>query len=121
MIRSKRTVFPPSEEDYHATRKDELCRGRIGFRYLTLLRFDPHPKKEYPPWDCMAWFLNTTDFLIANTGAHYLKNDIYEYNLKSWLSELTKQNFTGHLIWRFTPPGHVNCSQFKEPFPNIEI
>ncbi|GJP35596.1 hypothetical protein CLOM_g20094 [Closterium sp. NIES-68] len=57
------------------------------------------------------------DIFVMNRGAHYAEDDVFIPELRETMLALRTHFPNALIIYRNTPPGHVNCTQYWEPIP----
>ncbi|CAI5961177.1 unnamed protein product [Closterium sp. NIES-64] len=55
------------------------------------------------------------DILVMNRGAHYAGDDVFVPELRETILALRTRFPDALIIYRNTPPGHANCTQYWEP------
>ncbi|CAI5970300.1 unnamed protein product [Closterium sp. NIES-64] len=79
--------------------------------------FDPRPPEfEYMPWVQPALSqLSTADIILINRGAHWTATEDFLSGVRS-ATRYIRQNFPNKLvIYRNTPPGHIDCAGQEAP------
>ncbi|CAI5500015.1 unnamed protein product [Closterium sp. Naga37s-1] len=55
------------------------------------------------------------DILVMNRGAHYAGDDVFVPELRETILALRTHFPDALIVYRNTPPGHANCTQYWEP------
>ncbi|CAI7881564.1 unnamed protein product [Closterium sp. NIES-54] len=55
------------------------------------------------------------DILVMNRGAHYAGDDVFVPELRETILALRMHFPDALIVYRNTPPGHANCTQYWEP------
>lgn len=58
---------------------------------------------------------NSSMIAVVNRGAHYTPNDQFLHEVRRVLRHVTTQSGVSTVVWRNTPPGHVNCTSYDGP------
>ncbi|CAI5467040.1 unnamed protein product [Closterium sp. Yama58-4] len=71
------------------------------------------------PFDHMPWHLYdglvNADVVIVNRGAHYIGGRDFELSVRAAMRLLRRKLPRALLVYRNSPPGHVNCSSYDRP------
>jgi hypothetical protein len=70
------------------------------------------------PWVKM---LRSHSILILNTGAHYRPIKAYTDNMLLIKQAILDSNYNGHVFFRTTPRGHINCSNIADTIPISKV
>eukprot|EP00271_Cylindrocystis_brebissonii_P005275 TRINITY_DN17235_c0_g1_i1.p1 TRINITY_DN17235_c0_g1~~TRINITY_DN17235_c0_g1_i1.p1 ORF type:complete len:830 (-),score=50.50 TRINITY_DN17235_c0_g1_i1:449-2938(-) len=92
--------------------EDDAVQFRFCFnKQLSLTRV---PLNSEAPWVLMLteW---KPDIVILNSGAHYRSDDLYESGTRASLWYIRSKLPKSLIMWRNTPPGHLNCTAYDRP------
>ncbi|CAI6002296.1 unnamed protein product [Closterium sp. NIES-65] len=71
------------------------------------------------PFDHMPWHLYdglvSADVVVVNRGAHYVGGRDFELSVRAAMRLLRRKLPRALLVYRNSPPGHVNCSSYDRP------
>jgi hypothetical protein len=67
----------------------------------------------------MAPFATLSRVLLLNTGAHAARDtSVYQQNLRQ-VYQYLNQSYTGTVLFRTTPRGHLNCTKHEHPIQSV--
>lgn len=100
-----------------------ICQNTAFPSGLSMLKNWRLTEEDVPGWEpglrtFFSAVFNTTSsplVVLVNRGAHYSPDDYFLSEVERVLYFVTRQPRISAIIWRNTPPGHANCTNYSGP------